>query len=320
MSCLAAPFPTALQIEPTNICNLRCPTCPTGAGKLKRKPGYMSLQEFKNLVDEAGDYIINMTLHNYGESFLHKDFLDMVSYAAKRGITCRVSTNGHFFKDKEFCKRIVLCGLGDIKISLDGASQETYEKFRLGGDFGSVIKGTKLLVDTRHELGKILPRIEIQFILMKPNQHEIEKAKEISREIGVDRVHIKSVNVSMRDMDFENLVNEYLPEGETLSRFVKTEDGLRLRQKMKAPCWWIYEQMVINWDGSVTACCYDYYDELVMGNVFRDGGIYRVWNNSRFQELRRMQRIDINKIPLCSVCPEASITSTTDIFAHSEFL
>ena len=201
-SSIAAPYPTSLMIEPTNVCNLSCPTCPTGAGKLRRPPGFMPLDRYKIIIDELSNVLLDLTLHNYGEPLLHKQICEMIKYASIKGINVRLSTNGHFFRDRNYVQKLLLAGLVDLKISLDGASQETYEKFRMGGDFDEIIRGAKLLTEEKKKLHLSIPNIEMQFILMKPNQHEMEKVHKIAEDTGVDRLYIKSVGIGMYDVDF----------------------------------------------------------------------------------------------------------------------
>src|SRR3989338_2689484 len=78
--------PYYLLIEPTNLCNLKCPMCPTGNGTMPRPRGFMTFETFKKIIDEMGDYLITVTLMNYGEPFLNQDVYKMISYANKRNI------------------------------------------------------------------------------------------------------------------------------------------------------------------------------------------------------------------------------------------
>jgi radical SAM protein with 4Fe4S-binding SPASM domain len=303
-STYAAPFPTALQIEPTNACNLSCPTCPAGSGKLRRPIGFMDFKLYKKILDETGKYLINITLHNYGESFLHKDLIDMIEYATSWGITSHLSTNGHFFRDQQFIRRLVCSGLQNLKISLDGASQETYERFRMGGDFNAVIKGTRDVILMKRRLGRKTPVIEFQFILMKPNEHDLERVKEIAREVDIDRLSIKSVHVNPNDPDFHALADMYVPEDELKARFRKLNGRYILKVPPTEGCWWPYEQMVINCDGSVVACCYDTYDELLMGNIITEGSVRKIWNNKNYRGFRYRLWHAKDGLSLCWNCPE----------------
>src|SRR3989304_1777545 len=86
-------YPTLLQIEPTNQCNLRCPMCYTVADRRPRDS--MTFEEFKRVIDEVGDYTLLLQLWGWGEPFLNKDFCRMIRYAKTAGIKTITATNGH---------------------------------------------------------------------------------------------------------------------------------------------------------------------------------------------------------------------------------
>ncbi|MDD5416927.1 MAG: radical SAM protein [Candidatus Aenigmarchaeota archaeon] len=131
-------YPHTLMIEPTNYCNLKCPLCPTGAGRLGRPVQTVDFEEYKKIIDEMGKYIVHLRLFGWGEPLLHKDLFKMVSYAKRKGMFVNFHTNA-FFLTKENTKAMVDSGLDDLNISLDGASQETYSKYRKQGNFQTTI-------------------------------------------------------------------------------------------------------------------------------------------------------------------------------------
>ena len=96
---LVTGYPTHLFVDVTNICNLRCPLCPTGAGTLNRKKGSMPLETFKKIVDEMHRYLISIDLFNWGEPLLHKHVYDMIRYAHNHHIVTSVSTNFNYFSE-----------------------------------------------------------------------------------------------------------------------------------------------------------------------------------------------------------------------------
>ncbi len=100
---IVLPLPISLIIEPTNACNLHCPTCPTGSGKINRPVRMMSFEEFKKIIDQVKTHVDRIYLYSYGEPFLNKELLKMTKYAVSAGIYVEISTNGLFFKSREFC-------------------------------------------------------------------------------------------------------------------------------------------------------------------------------------------------------------------------
>ena len=193
---LSKPFgyPLTLMVEPTNICNLKCPLCPTGAGLVKRQKGFLQFRDFKKIIDEAGDYIFHLRLWNWGESLMNKEVFEMISYAKKKNIFINLSTNSNFLT-KEIASRLINSELDELIISLDGASEETYKKYRVGGNFKKVIESIKFFVSEKKRLGKKFPHLRLQFIIMKHNEHEIQKIKSLAKEMGVDEIVFKTVGI-----------------------------------------------------------------------------------------------------------------------------
>ena len=116
-------YPPAVMIEPTNICNLKCPLCPSGNGTLSRQRGMMSLCDFKSIVDQIHHKVGMLILWNQGEPYLNPEFNQMVAYAAGKKLYTMTSTNASLPLDHE---AIVRSGLDRIIISMDGISEETY--------------------------------------------------------------------------------------------------------------------------------------------------------------------------------------------------
>ncbi len=308
----APPYPVSLMIEPTNICNLRCPTCPTGSGRVKRPKGFMSFDAFKEILDQFHKIPMDVTLHNYGESFLNDDLLRMAHYSASAGISPGISTNGTLIADRAAAERIVDAGFSQITFSLDGASQETYAQFRKTGSFQSVKRAIELLVQVRNQRNRKTPNIAVQFIIMKHNEHETDLIKELGNRIGVDSIIFKTVWVDLLSPNAGQLIDRFSPHDAAKSRFSLDKNGnYRIRGAMAPGCSSIQRIMVINWDGNVIPCCYDIDEKNLLGNVFDDGAI-SIWRGKKFDEFRRTVFTDKSKIPRCRVCPEGRVDIAID--------
>ena len=258
------PLPFSLDIEPTNACNLHCPTCPTGSGKMNRSKRMMSFAEYKRIIDQVKGNVNNITLWNYGEPFLNKELLSMIKYATSAGMHVITSTNGEFFKSKEFCLEVVLSGLQRLIICLDGADQETISKFRRGSKFSEIVNGFRFIHEAKKNLVSETPQIELQFILMKHNEHQRNYMKQLAKELGVNIYSEKTVGIDYNDPEFQNMAKELLPSDLSLSRYYLKEDGtFALKGKIPNHCTWVYQTAVINSNGTVVPCCYDLYSEYI---------------------------------------------------------
>lgn len=299
-----APLPETLILEPTNLCTMKCPTCPTGAGKLNRPKGMMSLENYKKIIDQVRGYTKKIVLFNYGEPFMHPEIIAMIKYAKGADLFIKTSTNGEFFKNKKFCVNLVKSGLDYLIICLDGADDETLKKFRVNTKFDHIIQTFRTMMEVKKELGFKTPIIELQFILMKHNEHQREKMKEIARDLGVDIYTEKTAGIDINDHDFQKLAEQLLPTDASLARYDKLTDGsFKLKGEIPNYCSQVLNSMVINCDGNVVPCCYDLYSHHIMGNVWQDK-IKIIWQGEKYKNFRRQIFQNRKNIAMCNICSE----------------
>ena len=304
-------YPSILMIEPTNLCNLQCPLCPRGADIIKREGGMMAFENFRKIIDEVGDFLLNVTLYNFGEPFMNKDIYKMIEYIKKKRIFVRISTNGHFFSKEEDRKKLIETQPDNLIISLDGASQETFIQYRKKGDFNEVIRNLKQIVQLKKESKSKLPYIELQFIVMRQNEHEIEKMKELAKKIGVDKLTLKSVLLDKATHLSNEEKTKYLPTNLQYSRYADKE---RLSKKNKiniTHCSRVWFSSLVLWDGSVVPCCYDFDGSHTFGNVFKERFI-DIWNNEKYKSFRKQVLKDKTTYKICESCPGKLLNTTLD--------
>ncbi|HRB92898.1 MAG TPA: radical SAM protein, partial [Chitinophagales bacterium] len=179
--------PFSVSFEPTTSCNLRCPECPSGLRSFSRPIGMLEPSFFRKTIDELSKHLFYLTFYFQGEPYLNKNFLEMVTYAKKKKIYTSTSTNAHYFTD-EVAKKTIESGLDRLIISIDGTTQETYQQYRVGGQLSKVIEGAKLIVKWKKELQSTTPFVIFQFLVVNPNEHQIDDLKLLAKDIGVDEV------------------------------------------------------------------------------------------------------------------------------------
>jgi len=298
-------YPIELCIDPGNICNLRCPLCPTGKGDKDRKKGFMTLNTFKKIIDEIGDYLYDIILYNWGEPLLNQQIFEMIKYAKEKNIKVEISSNFNHFNDR-MCYKMIKSGLDTLLVSLVGASQESVSKYQIGSNFALVINNMKKLVGMKKELNSKLPYIQWRFLVNKYNESEIKKAKIIAEEIGVDRLEIGIFRCNMEKelfMDNEaqfNDVKDWLPKNEILSMYDYTKKEKKNKHRY---CGWLWENSVINWDGSVSPCCAVWQEKYDFGNI-HDMPFFEIWNNKKYQDARKIIRGDkiVRPDNICYIC------------------
>ena len=291
---LPAGGPETGMIEPTNLCNLACPTCPTGTGKIKPLP-QMTLDRFDRALDALGPKLRNLALWNYGEPLLNRALPEMIAHAKKAGVrVVKVSSNVHFL-DGARGRALLESGLDVLILSVDGASQETYAAFRKEGDFDRVARSVAWLCEEKKKRGLQKPRIELQFIVMRHNEHELPEMRRLAREWGVDRLRVKTVGAD------DEATRDLVPATRLLSRYQADGATPNVRH---AFCTMAWDHAVVNVDGSVTPCCYlrpDMGDAFVMGNVF-ETDFDAIWRGEKYRAFRAAMLAGRETMPVCNRC------------------
>ena len=292
-------YPPMLMIEPTNICNLQCPLCPSGAGKLIRERGYMSLEMFKNIVDQVQKDTFGLLLWNQGEPFLNPEFNEMLAYANSKRLYLMTSTNANVKFDSQ---TIIKTGLDLIIVSLDGATQKTYSKYRKGGVLADVIDNAKNLIKAKKDLKMTTPLIVWQFLVMKHNEHEIDQIKTLSKDLGVDILAFKTVQIYIKEE-----IEEFLPQNKKYCRYKLSKDRSDfMLPTLKNRCYRIWMQPVINWDGQVSVCCFDKDNSIKVGNIKQDK-FKKIWKSKKITTFRKNILKNRKKYEICRNCGEGSV-------------
>src|SRR5215204_5435584 len=164
-------YPVSISFEPTTSCNLRCPECPSGLRAFTRPTGMLKKDFFRETIDQLAGDLLYLTFYFQGEPYLNTGFLDMVSYATKKGIYTATSTNAHYLTDDN-AKRTIESGLDRLIISIDGTTQDVYQQYRVGGRLDKVIEGAKNIVKWKKQLKSKTPFVVFQFLVVKPNEHQ----------------------------------------------------------------------------------------------------------------------------------------------------
>jgi hypothetical protein len=189
-----SPIPGRLYVECTAACNISCfqACCAPETGITRtRQAGMLDFDLFTRVIDEAGPTLGRIDFFNYGEAFLHKRAVEMCEYIKAKfpHIYLYTSTNGLAFNEEKV-RQLARSGIDEVTFSLDGASQETYSRYRQRGKFDVAIANLRALVDEKRKLGLDVPFVNWRYILFNWNDHdeEMARAQDMAAEIGVDRL------------------------------------------------------------------------------------------------------------------------------------
>ncbi len=293
-------LPISISFEPTTSCNLRCPECPSGLRSFTRPTGMLQNKLFEKIIEEQKNTLTYLLFYFQGEPYLHPSFLQLVNFASRKRIYTATSTNGHYLND-EIAKRTVESGLDRLIISIDGTSQDTYESYRIGGQLNKVIEGTQNVIKWKKSLKSSTPHIIFQFLVVKPNEHQIDEVYELANELSVDEVKLKTAQI----YDYEN-GSELIPSQDKYSRYRKLKSGkYQIKSKLLNHCWKMWHSCVITWDGSVVPCCFDKDAHHALGNI-ESVGLTNVWKSSTYNQFRKTLLKSRSEIEMCRNCTEGT--------------
>jgi radical SAM protein with 4Fe4S-binding SPASM domain len=293
-------LPISMSIEPTTSCNLRCPECPSGLRSFSRPTGMLDDNHFYHIIDQVHSHLLYLVFYFQGEPYLNPKFLEMVAYASARSIYTSTSTNAHYLSDKN-AEQTVRSGLDRLIISIDGTTQETYETYRIGGTLSKVLEGTRNVVGWKKKLKSNTPHVVFQFLVVRPNQHQIMEVKSLAEELGVDEVVFKTAQI----YDYKN-GSELMPDIMQFSRYKKNTDGsYSIKNDFTNSCWRMWQSCVVTWDGKIVPCCFDKDASHVLGNI-REVRLSDIWRGKEYGSFRKSLMKSRSEIEICKNCTEGT--------------
>jgi len=294
-------LPISISFEPTTSCNLRCPECPSGLRAFTRPTGMLENNFFRDTIDQLHSRLLYLVFYFQGEPYLNPDFLTMVKYASSKRLYTATSTNAHYLTDDN-ARKTVESGLDRLIISIDGTTQDVYHQYRVGGNLEKVIQGARNIVKWKKELKSRTPFIFFQFLVVKPNEHQVEDIKKLALEIGVDEIRFKTAQI----YDYKNDPNKLIPSINKFSRYRKQDNGeYKFKNSLSNHCWRLWHATVITWDGLVVPCCFDKDATHKLGDL-KGQPFKEIWNNTEYIQFRRQLLKSRKNIDICANCSEGT--------------
>jgi len=251
-------MPFVLRIEPCNVCNLRCPRCACGTGGDPRPKGFMTLDDYRRVIGANERYGLIVRLDGMGEPTLHPQIFEMIRIAKSR----RISVTMHSNLYTDTCDRvdeIIDSGLDRLVVAIDGATQECYEKYRVGGRLDVVVDRLKRISEARKKRGVNRPILEVQFIDFEWNRHERSQMRSLVRDTGADRFEMTAADQTTKDAILD------------LARPKR--------------CFWLWTVLTIGWNLQYLSCANAW--TLPWPRVsFREKSPECFWNSRLMQEAR----------------------------------
>ena len=270
-------YPPFIKLEPTPLCHLRCPGCRHANENYNSELNAnmkMSIDNVKHIVEPIADTLLGVSLSNHGEPLLNRDIAGLIRYLHERNIAVSFPTNLSIRMDEDAVEQLVTSGIDSLSVSLDGASSETYLKYRIGGRFDLVKMNVRQLHNAKRRLGLKRPRLIWKFVIFQHNKHEVEQVRSTYRNLGFDAYE---------------MVLDFKDESRQADR----------RKQLQKFCFWPWHTIMIDWDGKVAPCCT--HSDFELGNAL-ENDISSLWTSTQYTSIREGLR-DHRKIhPVCRGC------------------
>ena len=275
--------PKKIRLEASSVCQLKCHSCPNNSKAILPTvgSGFLRLSDFQKLLGK-NPWIAEIELSNYGEIFLNPDLLEIIKDAYERKVTL-TADNGVNLND---VKREVLEGLVKYKfrsmtVSIDGASNETYKRYRIRGDYDVIIENIKKINLFKQQYQSKYPLLSWQFVIFGYNEHELPTARKLANELNMYFYSKLSWDAEFSPVQNQEAIRKEL--GAASREEYKEKYGVAYMQGI---CFQLWEQPQINWDGKVLGCCRNFWGDFG-GNVFTNG-LLESLNNEKINYARDM--------------------------------
>ncbi|MDD5439559.1 MAG: radical SAM protein [Candidatus Omnitrophica bacterium] len=275
---LNKPVPPFFNLEPTNLCNLRCSICPNPMSS--RRKGFISLELVKKISSEVSRH----GGHSYflfkdGEPFLHKSLPAIIEIikTAHRDNRVYISTNGQLLT-KELADALMVLKVDNINFSVDNATEEGYEKIR-HAPLATVEKNINDLIEAKRSRASRYPDIGIHYVSYENNLHEVAAFKK----------KWERKPVTLKFMYFNSWTGAF-PQGATFN------------DRKRYPCFSLWMFPSVNWDGTVSICCVDWDQQEILGDLNRQS-FEEIWSSDKIKRYRAYHlNGEYDKIPICGRC------------------
>ncbi len=277
--------PRSIQIDASSHCQLACPVCPTASGATRPVlgAGHLKLSDFERLLDRNTE-IAEVELSNYGEMFLNPQLPELLACAWERNVTVSGSNGVNLnFASEAALDAIVRYRVKALTCSIDGATQESYAKYRINGNLDRVLAHVDKIRELRRAAGSAFPILDWQFVAMGHNEHEIETARAMAVARGMHFFPRLSWSPNYSPIVNGELVRIQTGLGAATREEFRTNKGVEYTRDI---CYQLWKAPVINWDGKMLGCCVNYWGDFG-GNVFT-GDLATIMDNPKLNYARGM--------------------------------
>ena len=313
-------LPIELTVDFTTTCQLHCPYCSVGNGTIHRTSSHISIPLYSSLMNDVGDALFFVWNFSAGEPLLHKQCADLIKIGTRHEVFSIISSNLSMNLSTDTIDDILQSGLRMLSVSMDGINEASYSKYRRGGDFNLVLDNLAAITKRKRKLGLVYPIVEWRYLIFEHNQADVESAKQMAVDIGVDLLEFHKGYAPADSNDPENVrpMTQPMPSPCVLGPALewgklRTTPSLRAHiSERKAIldtaspdgnlCDWMYYSGMVYPDGAVGPCCVATDKEDDFADLKTDA-FSRLWNNNAYQRARQHCVDGTHSGTVCDRCP-----------------
>lgn len=293
---LSAEFPSQINIDVTEFCNLACIHCPYEAvtkikGAARRN---LALDLHRKLVDEIAEFGLPHCRYirytGEGEPLLHPQLASLIGDASARtGLPINLTTNGLLLSER-WVEALLEAGVTVFDISLDAASADTYAQIRVKGDYDVAVRNVQTLIARNTAYGKPA-KVVVSFVRQSQNAHEEEAFRSFWTAEGVDSVVMR---------------NQHSCAG-SIAQVARTMWAAAPAPRI--PCLYPWERLAVGPTGRFSYCPADWMHEAEIGTL-AENTVREVWQGPVMAALRQAHLSgDFGSHSFCGKCPDWSVIS-----------
>ena len=269
------PSPAEWMLEVTNRCDLACPMC------LRDKVDFVTQDMDPHFIR----HLLNASAppnaiwpYGFGEPLLYPYLFEAIRHMKKKGAIVSLSTSGTHL-DRSTGAEMISSRLDYLIVAFDGATPQTYEKYRRGANFDQVKDNVERFLAFKTSIQSQI-HITLQMILLNGTRNEVSAFKQLWTRNGVDQVRLR-----------EDLLKR--PKIAALAR----------NCGVHRPCFFLWRgPLFVQAAGTVVPCPY-YHGSEPFGDL-KAQSVEQAWNSPKMTELRQAHVSgDLSKFPVCRACP-----------------
>lgn len=278
--------PYLVNIDPANVCNIKCQFCPTGHPELLKKfdrpKGKMDFDLFCKVINDLTQFperIKVLLLHKDGEPLLNPRIGDMLAYAKKSGVAEVIwLTTNMILLTPKLVEEIIDSGIDFVRASINHVSDEGYRNLTVNySDYERVRRNTEMLFKEKERRGSHL-KIWAKFNNFGMTDEEIAKFGRDFKDITDEHMLVNPMGWTYgQEFDFKL---GFHPE--------TGQEGAVPLKEGRVVCPYPFYRMVVNFNGDISVCELDWTMTTVVGNA-REEAMIDIWNGQRIHAFRLMQ-------------------------------